>query len=140
MHVWISKTRQRGKCAFCPYEIEKGSYSVVCRSYKSRGEGKAKWTFQKRYHTQCWIDQGIQALESRPFVENRGRPRVASDEVTTQRQKILRRRAAVLQRIRKEMAKPTGDRSMDRIVHLGEMLNSLREEIEPLGGVPESWK
>jgi len=140
VHVWISRTRQKGKCAFCPNEITKGGYSVVCRSYKYRGEGKAKWTFQRRFHPQCWIDQGIQELESRGFSETRGRPRLASDEVTEKRQKILRRRAAVLQRIRKEMARPAKERSMDRIVHLGEMLNSLAEEIEPLGGVPESWK
>ena len=140
MNVWISKTKQRGRCSFCQKDIGKGEYSVVCSHYLDRGENKRKWLMRRRFHPQCWIDQGIAELESRPVIENRGRPRVASDVVTIERQKILRRRAAVLQRIRKEMSRSPEDRSMDRIMHLGEMLNNLAVEIEPLGGVPESWK
>ncbi|GAG89138.1 unnamed protein product [marine sediment metagenome] len=119
---------------------------VVCRYYRAkRGKGGSfpgpVWSFFMHFHPQCWIDQAIAALESKPVVETRGRKKLPmADEVRAARLKILMRRAAVTQRIRIEMAKVAGEQNIDRIIHLGGELNKLKEEIEPLGGVPESWR
>lgn len=106
-----------------------------------RNNGTARtWTIYFRWHTQCWIDQGVQKLEREPVVDNRAlRQPKFSQEVTEGRVKVMRRRAAVVQRIRIEVDKPREEQSVDRIIHLGELLNKLREEIEQFGGVPESW-
>lgn len=87
---------------------------------------------------QCWIDQAVAALEKITVVETRGRKKVAMPDADREkRTSILRRRASVVQRIRME----TEDgKDIDKIIHLGELLNKLKEEIEVVGGVPESWK
>lgn len=99
------------------------------------------WEQYLRFHPQCWIDQAVANLAKREVVETRGRKRlVMTDDIRAARQKILVRRASVTQRIRAEVEKPGELQSIDRIIHLGELLNNLKEEIEPLGGVPKSWE
>jgi len=118
---------------------------VICRYYKRTkkevGGKDQNWRFTLRFHPQCWIDQGVAALKQRgEVVETRGRNRlVLTDNDSLTRLKILRRRAAVMQRLRIEVAKPDGERNIDRVIHFGSMLNKLKEEIESLGGVPKSW-
>ena len=91
------------------------------------------------FHPQCWIDRAIAELESRAVVETRGRKKLEMTDATKDaRTAILRRRASVIQRIKREVESPDGQ-NVDKIIHLGELLNKLKEEIEPLGGVPESW-
>ena len=118
---------------------------VVCKYYrdgKKSAEGeRQRWTFFLHFHPQCWIDQAIAKLKDRVVVETRGRKMIPMDDATrAARWKIMMRRAAVTQRIRREVEKPAEEQSTERIIHLGSMLNSLKEEIEVVGGVPESWK
>jgi hypothetical protein len=97
---------------------------------------RGKWRIRIKWHPDCWIEQGIEALSKTPVIENRGRQRMSlSDEDREKRLKILRRRASVLQRIKKEME----NNNVDKQIKLGCMLGKLREEIEPYGGIPESW-
>lgn len=117
---------------------------VVCRWYKSTqrepGGERQKWAFYWRFHTQCWIDQAIAALEKREIVETRGRKKLGmTDEIRAARLRILMRRAAITQRIRREITKPAEEQDIDRVIHLGDALNKLKEEIEECGGAPESW-
>ena len=98
------------------------------------------WWKRRSFHPQCWIDQGIAEIEKRVVVETRGRKRIEmTDGNRKARTAILMRRASITQRIRREIEKPEDGRSVDRIIHLGGLLNRLKEEIKPLGGVPESW-
>ncbi|MFA5353304.1 MAG: hypothetical protein WC291_03670 [Thermodesulfovibrionales bacterium] len=69
--------------------------------------------------------------------ETRGRKKLSlPDTVRVERFKVIARRASVVQRLKRAVAK--GD--LDRILHLTEMLEELKKEIMPLGGVPESWE
>lgn len=144
MNVWMKKCRKQATCKYCPNPIVKGEYMVVCKYYRrtrreSGGEAQ-KWKFFMRFHPQCWIDQAIAALEKRGIVETRGRKKLEmSDEVRGARLKIMMRRASIVQRIRRELTKPAEEQDMDRVIHLGGMLNKLKEEIEPLGGEPKAW-
>jgi len=146
----MKKCRKQATCKYCPNPIPKGEYMVMVRFYKSVWGPKIKemtgtiyqrWAFTWRFHTQCWIDQAIAALEKREIVETRGRKKLEmTDEIRAARLKILMRRAAVTQRIRREIAKPAEEQDIDRVIHLGDSLNKLRKEIEQCGGVPESWE
>lgn len=144
MNVWMKRCRREAKCRFCEKPIEKGGYLVFCSWYKKtkdKAGAPQTWQFHMSFHPQCWIDQAIIELEKSPPAETRGRKRLPmTDEVKEKRIKILRRRGAVLQRIRNELAKPEEERSIDRIIHFGDKLNELKEEIVPLGGVPSSWE
>ena len=118
---------------------------VVGKVWRNRegqvGFGYAKrWTIKLHWHTKCWIKQAIDALKKRPVIETRGRVKLEiSKEQSAARVKILRRHAAVVQRIRIEMSK--GEKqNIDRIIRLGSSINKLKEEIEPFGGVPKNWK
>lgn len=114
---------------------------VMCKFWKP------SWhhPLYKRFHVEnadgkcCWVEQGVAELSKRVIVETRGKRKLElADEVKVARFKILRRRAAVVQRIRKEMSSEL--QSIDRIIHLGGQLNKLKEEIEQVGGVPKSWE
>lgn len=90
------------------------------------------------FHPQCWLERAIVEIEKRVVAETRGRKRMAiTDSNRKKRTAILCRRASVIQRIGTEMGKEV--RNFDRIVHMGELLEKLKVEIELYGGAPKSW-
>ena len=130
MNVWIKACRKQATCKWCRKPIENKTYMVVTQHYRG------KWKIRRNWHPDCWIEQGIVALEKKVFVENRGRIKLSlTDEQRKKRFKIMARRASVLQRIKKEV--DTGN--IENMIHLGMMLNKLKDEIEPYGGVPKTW-
>jgi len=142
MDVWIRRCRKRSKCNYCPEAITNGSYMVVVKLiyWVAKDDSNRRWIRYLRFHPQCWIDQAVEKLEKQPKIETRGAKRSAlSDKDRAARIKILARRASVTQRIRAEISKPKEEQSIDAIIHLGDVLNKLRDEIEPFGGVPKSW-
>jgi len=140
MNVWIKKTRKRVPCRYCNKMIEVGEYQVVCQWYmKLKGGGT--WVKRMSFHAKepnCWLDRAIAELETRVVVETRGRKRNAiSDEDREVREKILRRRASVMQRINAEM---NGKLRASKLEHLVDLLEVLKVEIKPHGGVPKTWQ
>ncbi len=86
----------------------------------------------------CWVDRAVLEVGSKPYVEMRGRKAdIISDADRRERQKILRRRASIMQRISNEMR---GQGRPDKLVHMVDLLDQLCNEIKRHGGVPESWK
>lgn len=148
MDVWITRCRRKAKCKYCEQTINNGEFMVVTQTWvgksKSVDPNSRRFRIRRYYHARdpyCWIDQGIQAVEKRPKIETRGRKSLAmSHEEQTARNKILRRRAAVVHRITLEVEKPVGKQRIDRIITLGGQLGSLKEEIAIYGGVPKSWE
>lgn len=104
-------------------------------------EGKFKrWCKHLYWHPSCYLAQGIDWVEKHPKPETRGRKRLGlADPVKKYRLSVMRRRAAVVQRIRAETEKPAEQQCTERLVHLGSMLNQLEVEMETCGGVPKSW-
>lgn len=141
MNVWIKITRKRVLCHYCNQFIETSEFQVVCVYFMKLRNSSKTWTKSMHFHAKdpsCWVDRAIVQLEMKPYSENRGRKaNPISDDVKVQRQKILRRRASVIQRINHEM--DDGKRPA-KIEHLTGLLEQLAVEIEPLGGVPESWR
>lgn len=146
MDVWIKRVRKQAKCKYCEQPIVKDTYMVVCKIWYTRnkdGISPTRWVWWMRFHTQCWIDQAVQKLdrEEEQRVETRGRKRQGiSDDMRSERVKILRRYAAITQRIRAEVVRPADENSVERLIHLGAGLNKMRIEIERYGGVPKSWE
>lgn len=91
-----------------------------------------------RWHPECWLKQGLLALEKRPYVPagNRGRKQLvmsASDKIM--RNKVLRRRASFFFRLR--AAAEAGQ--IDKVIKIMSSMERLAIEIARYGGVPESW-
>ena len=140
MNVWIRKTRKRVKCRYCEKHIEVGEYQVVCQYFMKLKHSGKTWVKRMSFHARepnCWLDRAIAELETRAVVETRGRKRMQlSDDDREVRVKLLRRRASVMQRIGNGMEGTIVPR---RVAHLTEMLEQLKLEIEPYGGVPKGW-
>ena len=139
MNVWVRRTKKKSSCFYCNKEMETGSWQIVC-SYFMKVRGGKTWTKKMLFHAfpiNCWLDRAIAEIESRPTIETKGRKSNAlSDPVKEARNKILRRRASVVQRIEKEMY---GKMRPVKLLHMAELVEKLKEEIEQFGGVPESW-
>lgn len=140
MNVWIKKTRKRVQCRYCEKHIEVGQYQVVCQYFMKLKHSGKTWTKKMFFHARepnCWLDRAIAELETRLVVETRGRRRnQISDADRDVRERILRRRASVMQRLNSEMR---GEVRSDKLVHLVDMLEGLKVEIKPHGGVPKGW-
>jgi len=143
MNVYLVHCRRKCKCAHCPEEITVAQPMVV--GVITLGEGKhykTKWKKTLRWHPNCWLEQGLARLEREPYISNKpGRPKQELDPTTRQlRLSALRRRASIVQRIRTLVAAGSIDsKTIDKIVHLGEMLDKVKEDITKLGGIPEKW-
>lgn len=140
MNVWVRKTRKKANCYYCGKEIETGTYQIVCQYFMPLKSSKRVWTKRMLFHAapkNCWLERAIVELESRPVNETRGRkPIDLSDPIREQRNKVLRRRASVIQRLEREMY---GKMRPVKLLHMTQMLENLKVEIEPLGGIPETW-
>lgn len=138
MNVWVRKTRKKSKCFFCGRDIETGTYQIVCQYFMKLKSGPV-WTKRMIFHTvpNCWLDRAIAELDNKPVLETRGRrANDISDQSKEKRNKILRRRASVIQRLDGEMY---GKMRPEKLLHLTDLLEKLKEEIELVGGVPSSW-
>lgn len=118
--------------------IKSGELVVIGKMWKSR-DAVIKWPLILRWHPECWIEQGRIEAMKKPILK-RVRTHKYTGEQRLMRIAVLRRRAAVVQRIRREMSKDAELRNISRLVHLGGMLERCTEEIAALGGVPKSWQ
>jgi hypothetical protein len=142
VNVWLRYTTKKGKCAYegCKkaHELILGELQVRCRWYMRIKSGQ-KWMKEKSYHVDCWVAEARETLDRRVHVETRGRKTIPrTDEDRSERIKILRRRAAVVQRLKHE-TEMGGGNAPKKIQHLYDMLEQLKVEIMPYGGIPDGW-
>lgn len=140
--AWMTVCRRQSRCRWCKDTLSKGD-PVVAENLRLESRN---WTTRYYWHPQCWIDQGLHAIRHKLRGEvttpsTRGRKAIdISQDQRVERNKILRRHAALVCRIKSEMSKGSGTLSVDRMIHFGGMLNEMKEEISKLGGVPKSWE
>lgn len=128
MDIWITRCRKTARCKYCEKPILVSEPIVKGRLWRRK-----KWTLNFYWHPDCWVEQGIAEMEKRPVIETRGRKSLPlTAEIQEKRICLLKRRASVIQRLKRE-TDPV------KVLHLGEMLEDLKEEIKPLGGVPKTW-
>ena len=143
MQVSVVHCHRECKCHFCPELITVGSPMAVGR-YQKKHQG---WYGTVRWHLDCWSEQAKVFLEQNPYIpSHKGRvPLGLSPEDSKLRLALLRRRASVLQRVNRMMDKQKATMSLssteiERLSHLSEMLEEIKAQIEPVGGVPKSWQ
>lgn len=151
MDIWVARCNKTVKCRYCGEDITPGEAAVfgkLWRRYVSKEEGGKPLTWVKnfRWHAQrkrdgqcCWLVAALEELLKRPHVETRGRKKILLDKDTRRvRNRVLRERARQVQRL-KELTLAPGPTEIDAIVRVGRKISDLKEQIEPLGGVPKSW-
>lgn len=138
VNVWIRRVRKKATCTHegCSKPtIANGEYCVVTQWYMKTRGGK-NWQKQRSFHPQCWIDRAVAEIERRVVTETRGRQRMAITDVHREaRLKILRKRAAIVQRIRQALAVT----NYALVCKLGDKLDMCKEEIGQHGGAPAKW-
>lgn len=139
MDIWVTYCKRKSKCEHCGEMILAGEPITVGKNWRTHG-ANTKWCFSHRWHPKCWLEQAMIYLSKHKFIPKAGRPRLQLDDETKQRRNaIMRRRASVIQRIKREVAKPREKQKQDRLEHFAEMLMEQKREIEPIGGVPSTW-
>lgn len=134
LDVWVTHAKRDANCGFCPEKVVMGSPELVTRS--RRRMGGRTFTRVKMYHPECWMAQGMQYLDTHPYVPKLGRPRLnLSLEDRAARKKLLMQHGQYLYRYRKYMEEGRVVPAVEQYLKAVQ----LREEIEPLGGVPRSW-
>ncbi len=140
MTVWVTQTRKRVECRYCKKFIEVDEFQVVCQYFMKLKHSDRTWTKKMHFHAKdpyCWIDRAVVEVGMKPHSETRGRkPDALDDESKLKRQRILRRRGSIMQRISNEIQ---GEMRPDKLAHMTDMLEGLVGEIEAYGGVPKSW-
>ena len=143
MQVSVVHCHRECKCHFCGEMITVGSPMAVGK-YSKKHQG---WFGTVRWHLLCWYEQSLVYLDQNPYVpSHKGRvPLSLSPEDSKLRLALLRRRASVLQRVNRMMdgQKATtylSSTEIERLSHLSEMLEEIKTQIEPVGGVPKSWR
>lgn len=140
MDIWMRWAVRDCKCSYCPNPIEAKTQMVMGKVWKKAGENKAmKWVFIKRWHPQCWIDQGFAYLDAHPYrpSPNVGRPRnILPDGVRDIRLKLLRRHASLLFAMRTAMDKG----NYDKVLRVYDRVKRVHSQLEDNGGLPEKTK
>ena len=152
MDVFITKCKRPTACSHCPdiiYAHEDMVIGILWKAAATPDGKKRRYVFH--WHIArpgdgacCWVEAGLIALGNKTQEEIYGakRRRTPLDLTAierTLRTKLLRRHGSVLQRIRFEVMNGANEGNFDKLVHLGGLLNNLREATLPVGGVPESW-
>ena len=148
MDIWISTCHKKSKCSHCGEDIENNEpcvFGKLWKKFTGKESEVRKWTITFHWHARrksdgqcCWLAQAMEYLEKQEYTEMRGRHCIVlPKELREKRLSILRRRARVMQRIRAEMEEGG---NVDALIHLGKQLETLKEEIAPLGGVPKNWE
>lgn len=138
MDVWLTKCHKTSKCSYCEKPITNGDYMVIGKLWRDREGHKIRFPQKLHFHVDCWVEKGKKYIDNKPYIEKRGRRKlIISDENRESRLRIMRKRAAVVQRINTEVRK--SNPNIDKMIHLGELLHQYKEDIENFGGAPKGW-
>jgi len=143
VEIWISRCKKQAKCRYCTEAILKSEPILMGREWRSyeRDGSTRQWVRRYYWHPNCWLEEALAKLDKLPEATgSMGRkPLVLSAEDKQKRFAILRKRARIAQRLHEEIEMPEWQSNIDRIIALGNKVEQLKEEIEPLGGIPRSW-
>ncbi len=133
--TWCNKT---AKCKHCSQPITPGEPLVRGKLWRKHGQA-TRWSYKFYWHPQCWVEQGLIGLRSRPRVSP-FRGAITNRDITpedkTTRLRLLQKRANIVQRMKKAGI----EQNLDLLISLQEKLEELIPEIEKVGGVPKGWK
>jgi hypothetical protein len=136
MDIWMTWAKRKAVCHFCKKDIKVREAEVRGKSWRRHGEVN-RWSFMYYWHPQCWIEEGtVYLMKTKYSSGNRGRKALdMSYNDKVERNKILRRHAAFVQRIREAM----DNGKVDKVLRLYASMEKLKAEIINYGGIPEKW-
>jgi len=140
MDIWMTWTKRKTKCKYCEQPIITATPMVTGRLYKKAAGKNISLRFY--WHPQCWLEQGINYLSLHPYTATgRGRKKLGLEPAAKrQRYLLLRRHAALTQRIwRIKEGKGFPDNVL-KIIGLEAGQKELAAQIELVGGIPKKWK
>lgn len=151
MDIWVGRCNKSCNCIHCGELIELGEPEVFGKLWmRFTNEGAKPRTWVRKFHWHakrkrdgqcCWLVQALEAFGKQKHVETRGRKKILLPKKKREaRLRILRRRAKVMQQLRVEVEKAPDVRDMEEMIRLGGILEELKQEIAPVGGVPKSWE
>ena len=154
MDIWIKDCTRTCICVHCKKDIALHTPMIVGK-YWSKNNGISyahivHWHVRREEDSVCcWIEQGLSGLKERSQnrIETRGNHlMLIPSEMRSARLKLLQRHARLMQMLREEMEKLATDSasshpvgSWQRVSLIGLKLESLKAEINLVGGVPASW-
>jgi len=136
-NVTIAWSNRIAQCEWCPESIVAGTPLVTVFFWNKGSPEHKGFNVKKYYHPNCWVAQGLDYLERNPYVPYiRKKKMELTPEQSKQRYSILRRKAAIDQRIRDASNRP------DVLLieaRLNIKITELMLEIAPIGGIPKKW-
>ena len=125
------------KCEWCPENINAGEPLVTVFFWNKGSPEHKGFNVKKYYHPDCWVAQGLDYLKRNPYSPYIRKVKMElTPEQAEHRYVLLRRKAAIDQRIRKLADVP------NRIMveaRLKEHITEIMLEIAPIGGIPKKW-
>ena len=129
---------RKSTCKWCEQPINSGTPMVAVVFWNKGNENSRKWNAYRKYHPQCWIDQGLDYLERNPFVlRHRDRKSPLCEEDRRKRY-LLVRRFHKAEQTRKNCNHNYPDDILTEI-RLTQQMIDIMLEVVALGGVPKSW-
>lgn len=160
MDIWLTICKKTvPKCSYCGEPIYPGEVMVAGRIWKTKDGKTRRWVKNLRWHGQkrpsnlseeeashpvcCWLEAGLEYLRLHPQEETRGRKQLQlTPKEKTERLKILRQRARLVQKLKTLMEIPLENQSeadLGEIIKIGSQIEGLKERIVMVGGQPPNW-
>ena len=138
MYIRMAWLRQKARCRWCSEVILAGQ--AVVRGMSWVTDGDTKRHYLSIWHPECWLKQGMDYLESHPYIPKQGGPGRPRLQLTVE-QRIKRRSCTVMfAKLKMEkMQVLTAGTAQWHMPQLEERGRQLMERMKGLGGVPRSW-
>ena len=145
MDIRVGRCNKPVQCAHCLESITVGEIAIFGKIWYRQTSMK-HWSKNLHWHGKrsrdgqcCWLVQAIEYLASKPYVETRGRRAILmSKEKRDERLCLLRQRARLVQRLKLLMTSPD-QTDIDKVIVIGSKIETLKEQIALVGGIPKSW-
>lgn len=139
-NVTMSWAQHRALCDWCSKPVNSGEEIIKVFFWNAGNpDGKRFYNIKKYYHPDCWMEQGREYLRTHPYISShKGKDRMEiTDEQRAQRNKILKRKAAL--ELRKRNITPDNPRAKVIEAGIDRQISELVVEIALLGGIPTKW-
>jgi hypothetical protein len=138
MDVWAAWCKKTSTCHYCNEPILKHTKMIRAKMWRGNGNGVLTFSIPFYWHMECYIEEQSAYLDKTPYTHGMTGvrpPKVADYGDRMERNKILRKRAVYMSRLRAAVDKG----NIDATLRIFTKMEALKVEIEPYGGVPESW-
>jgi len=137
-NVTITWCQREAECKWCGFKVDAGTPIVNVFFWRKGSEDHKGFNLKVHFHPDCWVAQGLDYLKLNPYIPYiRKKKLELTPEQAKQRYILLRRKAAIDQRIR-NLNGNYPDRDLEE-ARLKLNITEIMLEIAPIGGIPKKW-